>query len=215
MAEWFKAPAWKACSRAIVSRVRIPSSPPSICANCGVLMNITFVPLVKSHFLLLIKWLQTAHVRLWWDQDIKWTPELIEKKYGDYVNGSKSVNKSHGEFKKPIYAYIIYIDNVPIGYIQYYNLYDFPSESCPDLSELPKSCASLDLYIGEVEFIGKNIGSTALSLFLEQYVFPRFDYIFVDPDITNLGAIRAYEKAGFRKAKEQGGIDELWMIREK
>ncbi len=42
-------------------------------------MNITFVPLVKSHFLLLIKWLQTAHVRLWWDQDIKWTPELIEK----------------------------------------------------------------------------------------------------------------------------------------
>ena len=74
-------------------------------------MNITFVPLVKSHFLLLIKWLQTAHVRLWWDQDIKWTPELIEKKYGDYVNGSKSVNKSHGEFKKPIYAYIIYIDN--------------------------------------------------------------------------------------------------------
>ena len=107
-------------------------------------MIITFVPLVKSHFLLLIKWLQTAHVRLWWDQDIKWTPELIEEKYGEYVNGSKSVNKSHGEFKKPIYAYIICIDNVPIGYIQYYNLHDSPRDSCLDLPKLPKWCASLD-----------------------------------------------------------------------
>ena len=178
-------------------------------------MNITFVPLVKSHFSLLIKWLQTPHVRLWWDQDIKWTPELIEEKYSEYVNGSKSVNERHGEFKKPIYAYIICIDNVPIGYIQYYNFYDFPRDSCPDLSKLPKSCAGLDLYIGEVEFFGKNIGSTVLSLFLEEHVFERFNYVFVDPDTTNLGAIRAYEKVGFRKAKEQSGIGELWMIREK
>ena len=28
MAEWFKAPAWKACKGASLSRVRIPSSPP-------------------------------------------------------------------------------------------------------------------------------------------------------------------------------------------
>jgi aminoglycoside 6'-N-acetyltransferase len=140
---------------------------------------------------------------------------LIEEKYSEYVNCSKSVNEPQGKFKKPIYAYIICIDKVPIGYIQYYNLYDFPRESCTNLSDLPKSCASFDWYIGEVEFIGKNIGSKALSLFLEEHVFQRFDYVFVDPDITNLGAIRAYEKVGFRKAKEQGGIGELWMIREK
>ena len=33
VAEWFKAPAWKACSRAIVTRVRIPSSPPPTFIN--------------------------------------------------------------------------------------------------------------------------------------------------------------------------------------
>ena len=30
MAEWFKAHAWKVCMRAIVSRVRIPLSPPKL-----------------------------------------------------------------------------------------------------------------------------------------------------------------------------------------
>ena len=75
------------------------------------------------------------------------------------------------------------------------------------------SCAGLDLYIGEIEFLGKNVGSKALILFLDQHIFQKFDYAFVDPDVTNTAAIRAYEKARFMKIK--GTKDEIWMIREK
>ncbi len=190
-------------------------------------MNITFTPLAQVHFSLLIKWLQTPHVKLWWpvtpklqssvgeDQDIKWTPELIEEKYSDYVNGGKLVTEREDAFKKPIYAYITCVSDTPIGYIQYYNVHDFSREQCQDLSELPNFCAGLDWYIGEVEFIGKNIGSKALCFFLEQHVFQKFDYVFVDPDTANAGAIRTYEKAGFKKIKEQLGTGEIWMIKSK
>lgn len=177
-------------------------------------MNITFIPLAKSHFSLLIKWLQAPHVKMWWDQDVQWTPELIEKKYSDYVNGSKLVDNYNGEIEqKPIHAYIIFLNGIPIGYIQYYDVHVFPRDQNQDLSELPKSCAALDLYIGEVEFIGQNFGSKSLVLFLEQYVFQKFDYAFVDPDFANTAAIHAYEKAGFTKIKS--AKDEIWMIIEK
>jgi len=51
------------------------------------LMKITFTPLQESHFPLLLKWLETPHVKAWWDKDIHWTPELIKKRYASYVQG--------------------------------------------------------------------------------------------------------------------------------
>ncbi len=39
VAEWSKAHAWKACRRAVVSRVRIPSSPPLKAAPFGAVFN--------------------------------------------------------------------------------------------------------------------------------------------------------------------------------
>jgi len=29
------------------------------------------------------------HVKAWWDQDLPWTPKLIEEKYGSYIHGYK------------------------------------------------------------------------------------------------------------------------------
>ena len=60
-------------------------------------MNITFTSLTESHFPLLLKWLETTHVKLWWDQDVKWTPELIQEKYGSYVKGYKLAPKRYCE----------------------------------------------------------------------------------------------------------------------
>jgi len=34
-------------------------------------MNINLVPLTNSHFPILLKWLETPHAKLCWDQDIK------------------------------------------------------------------------------------------------------------------------------------------------
>ncbi len=47
--------------------------------------NITFETLSEKHFSLLLKWLETPHVKKWWDQDIHWTLGLIKEKYDNYV----------------------------------------------------------------------------------------------------------------------------------
>jgi aminoglycoside 6'-N-acetyltransferase len=164
--------------------------------------NITFKALKEEHFLLLLKWLETPHVKKWWDADINWTPELIEKKYS---NISKRLKLKTQIIEKPIHAFIINCDGVDIGYIQYYNKHDFLPEQGYDTSELPESCAAIDWYIGELDYVGKGIGPQALNIFLNEFVFKVSENAFVDPDTANVRAIRVYEKVGFKKIRESNG----------
>jgi RimJ/RimL family protein N-acetyltransferase len=168
-------------------------------------MKITFTQLTESHFSLLLKWLEAPHVKAWWAQDIQWTPDLIQEKYTDYVKGSKLENG----VAKAISAHIIYVDNTPIGYIQIYNAYDFARTK--PLTELPSSLAAFDIFIGEKNYLKHGIGSKAIVQFLTEHC-DSYTHIFVDPESTNLAAIRAYEKAGFKKIKEQPDTGEIWMI---
>lgn len=171
-------------------------------------MKITFKPLSESDFTLLLKWLEEPHVKSWWDQDVTWTSELIQKKYDSYVKGYKIENNE----AKLISAYIIYVDEIPIGYIQIYNAYDF-ARSIP-LTGLPSSLAAFDVLIGEKSFLNKGIGSKAIDQFLKEYAHS-YTHVFADPDNTNIAAIRAYEKAGFKKINNQpNNTGELWLIRE-
>lgn len=170
-------------------------------------MTITFKLLHQHHFPLLLKWLEKPHVKLWWDQDIQWTSDLISQKYGEYLTGFKS---DDGQLK-PIKAFIIYFDNIPIGYAQLYNAYDF-ARSAP-LTGLPEKLAAFDIYIGEPKFLHKGLGSIIIDQFLNEYACS-FSHIFADPDSTNIAAIRAYEKAGFVKVTSQPITGEIWMIRE-
>lgn len=109
-------------------------------------------------------------------------------------------------------AYIIVTDDKPIGYIQLYNAYDFPRQDGLTLEGMPKSLAAVDYFIGDSQSIGKGIGSNALKLFLEKHVFPTYDACFVDPGSSNIAAIRAYEKAGFKKVKQVQESKVIWMI---
>ncbi|MFP3012496.1 MAG: palindromic element RPE1 domain-containing protein [Rickettsia sp.] len=64
-------------------------------------MNISFTPLSTSHFSLLLKWLEMPHVKLWWDEGIKWSLALIAQKYLSYVRGYKLENNRY--LSKPAY----------------------------------------------------------------------------------------------------------------
>lgn len=176
-------------------------------------MNILFIPLQESHFPLLLKWLKAPHVKVWWDQDVLWTLELIKEKYGDYVKGYKLEKGA----KKPIQAYIIYGNDDSFGYIQLYNAYDFSREGSIPLEGLQKSLATIDIFIGEEEYVGKGLGSRIMTQFLKEYVDPYYDACLVDPDTANMQAIRAYEKAGFKKIKtvKEGTVTVTGMVREK
>lgn len=171
-------------------------------------MKITFTQLTESYFSLLLKWLEAKHVKIWWDPDVQWTDELVSQKYAAYVKGYKLV---HGT-PKPIHPYIICVDEKPIGYIQLYNAYDFPRSK--SLQGLPQSLAAFDVLIGETEYLNRGIGASAITAFLNQYA-ASYTHIFADPERTNFAAIRAYEKAGFKKLSLQPDTNELWMIKQK
>lgn len=135
-----------------------------------------FIPLQKSHFPLLLKWLNTPHVKSWWDPEINWTTALINQKYTTYVDGFKLQD---GE-KRAIQAYIVCEAMIPVGYIQIYNAYDFPRAT--PLISLPSQLAALDIFIGAESALHKGLGAKIINEFLEQ--FHDFDYthVLVDPE---------------------------------
>lgn len=170
-------------------------------------MIITFKPLNKSHFPLLLKWLEAGHIKKWWGSDVTYTIDLIKEKYSSYVKGYKVIDG----VRKPIQGFIIHVDQTPIGYIQIYNAYDFPRSK--PLLGLPQNLGSFDIFIGEVEYLRQNLGSKAISKFLELYV-KEYSHIFADPDADNLTAIKCYKKAGFKRLLEKNDVKKVWMIKE-
>ena len=164
-------------------------------------MKIKFIALSIFDFPLLYKWLEASHVKQWWDEDIINTEEYVEEKYSSYVEGYKLENGK----KKPISAFIIYLSDKSIGYIQIYNAYDFDQ-----IIDLPKSLGAIDFYIGEEDYLKRGIDNKILKAFDYQ----EFDHIFVDPDKNNIVAIKTYEKASFKKIVEHLDTNEVWMIKE-
>ena len=175
--------------------------------------RITFQRLEPSHFALLLSWLNEPHVKRRWDQDIAWTYELIKEKYTDYTAGYKHAVVNGVSVKKPIDAFMIVYDGVAIGYIQMYNIVDFPLETECDLSELPQKCAAFDWYIGNSDYVRKGIGAKVLEHFLKKKVFKTFDACLVTAESDNIPALRVYEKVGFRVFKIVGNA--TLMIKDK
>ena len=100
----------------------------------------------------------SEHVQKWWDQNTSWTPELIKAKYTSYTEGFKL---EQGK-QKAIYAYVFCASEVPIGYIQYYDIRDFPRDTqLPD--NLPARAAALDFYIGDPSYLQKGYGRASLN----------------------------------------------------
>ncbi len=171
--------------------------------------SIHFTPLQPIHFPLLLKWINMDHVSRWWRENRHWSLEDITQKYETYCKGYKVI----GTLTKPIYAFIIEVQSQPLGFIQYYNAYDFPREDGTIPQELPENLAALDFYIGEPEFIGKGLSPLILNTFLNDYVKVEFNTCFVDPDRANKRAIRAYEKAGFQRASSIAKGKDIWMTK--
>ncbi len=163
--------------------------------------NILFKKLSKTDFPLLLQWLEKPHVKMWWDKDIAWTAALIREKYTSYVEGYKNENGKN----RRIYAYIIQSNDVPIGYIQYYDIQDFANEYKNTIKDIVKKCALFDWYIGEETYLGKGLGTKILACFLEEYIFKDFDNCCVVSEKMNTKALRVYEKCEFIFVSELSG----------
>lgn len=173
-------------------------------------MTISFRSLSEQDFPFLLKWLETPHVKTWWDNEVVWTIDKITQKYSSYVNQYKIDNGK----KKSIFAFIILLDEQPIGYIQYYDVRDFLTLPANKSCDFQKS-AAIDFYLGEESVLRQGIGSTALMQFVQHTVFQQFDTALATPDIKNHSAIACYQKAGFIPCLTKEEHHELWLIAKK
>ncbi len=100
-------------------------------------------------------------------------------------------------------CFILY-QTQPIGYLQYYPITEVDRESYGGYGRGENSkLSALDLFIGEPRYWNQGIGTKALTTALS-YLFEHIqaDQILIDPLVSNVRAIRCYEKCGFTKVKQ-------------
>ena len=151
--------------------------------------EIGFRPLGRDDLGLMYEWLRRPHVRRWWDEHATYAD--VARHYQPAIEG-----------RRPTDLYLILLDDRPVGFIQTYLVADHPDFAA--LVGLGAGVAGIDLFVGEEELAGKGLGTDVLRAFVRDIVFaePGTTACIADPDVRNTASIRAFEKAGFRRAGE-------------
>ncbi len=136
------------------------------------------------------QWLNQPHVHDWYDKDKQNTLDEVIERYGRYIKG-----------EKPTDAYFVLYEKKPVAYIQTYKVNDWPELG--DYVGYDDHTASVDLFIGDLTFMGHGLGNLMLKKFLKEIVFanPKIHTCIIGPEVSNSRAIKAYAKAGFRYVK--------------
>ena len=150
-----------------------------------------FKPLHENDLVLLYQWFQEPTINQWYARRKHWSLEEIKEKYGPRILG-----------KEYVPSFIVYMNNDPVGFIQYYQFKSgFPEGVQGHHNLLFKQynqddLVGVDLFIAEDNMRGKGFGVKMIHQFIEEFL-SEFSAIVVDPEIDNIGALRCYEKAGF------------------
>ena len=152
--------------------------------------KISFRKLHTDDLPLLLKWLNEPFVKEWYGKDDTTTFDDISKKYTPRIFGEDHIK-----------CFIVNYTSIPVAYIQTYTLSEYPQE-IKDFG-LDSKTAGLDLFIGNKDYFGIGLGSLILKKFLQEVVFitDNIDICIVDPEPSNIRAIKSYEKVGFNHLK--------------
>lgn len=153
-------------------------------------MQVAFQRLSEDDIALVHRWLQSPVLIDIWTHGESWSRERVAEKYGPRIRG-----------EEPTEPFLILADGEPVGYIQWYLWRSYPEYSVH--LGLEEEAASLDLFIGEEAYRGAGRGPQILREFLREVIFARSEAVscVITPEARNERALRAYEKAGFRRWK--------------
>ena len=138
-----------------------------------------FHPMSEADLPLMKRWLAEPHVMQWWGD----TYEQFE-----IVSGDLEVEAMD--------QFIVAKDDRPFGYLQCYNPEVWPDNG---LGVHPKGTRGIDQFIGEPDMVDRGHGSAFIRSFIDRLLDGGAARVITDPDLANARAIRAYEKAGFRR----------------
>ena len=154
-----------------------------------------FRPMSANDLPIIKRWLEMPHVREWWHDPA----EQLELVSGDL---------DHPDMAQ----FIVAADGKEFAYLQCYNLSGWNT----GLGSQPEGTRGLDQFIGEVDMVGCGHGSAFIRTFADRMLASGAPRVVTDPDPVNTRAIRAYEKAGFRRDRlvETPDGTALLMIRD-
>jgi aminoglycoside 6'-N-acetyltransferase len=137
-----------------------------------------FRPMTADDLPMIKRWLAEPHVREWW---------------GDPTEQYALVR---GDLDEPAMDQcIVSADGRDIGYLQCYD----PTAWNSGFGEQPKGTRGIDLFIGDADMIEQSHGSALIRAFTDERLRGGAPRMVTDPDPKNLRALRAYEKAGFKR----------------
>jgi aminoglycoside 6'-N-acetyltransferase len=141
---------------------------------------------------LLVRWRNEPHVREWWDPDDP--PTTLASAIEEYRADTRR--------DSPTTACIIEQDGSPIGFLQFYRWSDEPSDAEVLGISLEQEAWGLDLFIGEQAMVGRGVGPRVIDL-LCRFLFEErgASSVALVAAQENARALRAYEKAGFRRVR--------------
>jgi len=164
----------------------------------------------------LLAWRSEPHVRAFWDNDDdgpEITAAFIAEEYVPYTDPSD-----------PTTATFIELGGRPIGYLQFYRWSAYPEGARESSIPIDDDAFGLDVFVGDPTCIGTGVGARAVDLAC-RYLFETegASRVALLTDVNNAGAQRAYEKAGFARARRaldtdtRGGerIESWLMVRER
>jgi aminoglycoside 6'-N-acetyltransferase len=155
-----------------------------------------FRPMTAADLPTIGRWLARPHVAQWWG-DPQAQLALVS---GDLDDPSMD-------------QFIVELDRYAFAYLQCYDPAAWPDHGFGDL---PIGARGIDQFIGEADMIGRGHGSALIRVFVDDLLTAGTPRVVTDPDPANTGAIRAYQKAGFRKERPvttpDGGA--LLMVRD-
>lgn len=169
--------------------------------------KINFKKINENDLKLLYRWFQIPHVLKWYARDEKYTSEMIEEKYRQRINDVS------------IQSFIIYDQDKPVGYIQYYHVTEHLPEGIIDYTPplfnnfKPNELIGIDLFIADENYLHMGFASVALALFINTYLNEKFKAVLADPVKQNTSAISFFERNGFRHILSQDAIHDLMLLK--
>ena len=148
-------------------------------------MRIDFLPLDEERVRLMASWLRRPHVAEWWG-----TPDTVDELRNDYLITAGNPPLVRG--------YIATLDGRPLGFIQSYVVKGAGDGWWDD--ETDPGARGIDQFLAEESDLGRGLGTLMVRTFVERlFTDPEVTKVQTDPSPDNARAIRAYEKAGFRR----------------
>lgn len=151
--------------------------------------DFSFKELTVDYEPLVLSWLKMPHVNEWFHGvGLENTIQGIRS----YLEGKRLNHK----------GYVLFFKEVPFAYIMVNQLtkddYVSPTSFYKKWIEKDFQYITMDLFIGDKEYLGRGLASPMISVFIATHCAD-VKGIFIDPESTNHKAIHVYEKVGFQK----------------